>query len=39
LFFSEITENVELMIPFDEVKIGSELEKYFGNYNNEKVFH
>jgi hypothetical protein len=39
LFFSEITDNVDLMIPFDDVNIGSGLKKYFGNYNNEKVFH
>lgn len=39
LFFSEITEIADLVIPFDHVEIGKSLNGYMSNYNNEKMFH
>lgn len=39
LFFSEITENADLIVPFDKVEIGKSLQPYFANYDTEKIFH
>lgn len=39
LFMSEITENSELLIPFDEVRLGSKLKEFLSGYDNQKVFH
>ena len=39
LFFSEITEISDLVIPFDQIQVGKSLSKYLSNYNNEKIFH
>ena len=39
LFFSEIMENIDLVIPFDNIKIGSKLKNYMGNYLKNSIFH
>ena len=39
LFFSEFEENVDLVVPFDEISIGKEMKKYFGNYKRESLFY
>jgi hypothetical protein len=40
LFYSEIHENIELVVPFgQEIKIGSEINKFFNLYKKEKLFH
>lgn len=39
LFFSEFDENVDLVLPFDEISIGSELKKYYGKFNPDSLFH
>jgi hypothetical protein len=39
LFFSEIMENIDLVIPFDNIKIGSKLKNYMGNYLENSIFH
>ena len=39
LFFSELKENVDLVIPFDEISIGKQLKKYFGKFNADSLFY
>lgn len=39
LFFSEFDENVDLVLPFDQISIGTELKKYFGRFEHDSLFH
>ena len=40
LFYSEIHENIELVVPFgQEIKLGKEIFKFFNSYKKENIFH
>ena len=39
LFLSESNENIELLIPFDEVNIGSKQKMFMENYQKDSMFH
>jgi len=39
LFLSESMENIEMMIPFDEINLGESNEMNFMNYKNDLLFH
>jgi hypothetical protein len=36
---SEITEHVDMLIPFDSTHVGSALKHLFKGYEEDKVFH
>ena len=38
LYFSEVLEHIELAIPFDKIKVGSELKPYMNNYAPDSLF-
>ena len=39
LFMSEVSENVEMVIPFDTIDIGSKQKPHFANYKKDLRFH
>lgn len=36
---SETMENIDMIIPFDTVRIGSAVKEYYQNYKKDLMFH